>query len=97
VRATGGLEDTVEAYRRQSGSGTGFKFKAYTSASLTRALRCALQVYAEPARWRTLQLAGMQLDHSWDASARKYVKVYEGALARRRSEDEAGAPRATTD
>ena len=26
-----------------------------------------------------MQLAGMQQDHSWDASAREYVKVYERA------------------
>ena len=98
VRATGGLEDTVENYRPQSGSGTGFKFKAYTPLALVRAMRCALQVYAEPARWQALQVAGMQRDHSWDASARKYVKVYEDALSRSGIDNgRAGVPRATTD
>ena len=76
VRATGGLEDTVENYRPQSGAGTGFKFRAYTGPALLRAVRCALQVYQEPVSWQALQRAGMQQDHSWDPSAQNYVKVY---------------------
>jgi len=87
VRATGGLDDTVDDYRPHTGAGTGFKFKSYTGRALIRALRRALQIYHVPARWQALQLAGMQLDHSWDASAREYVKVYERARA--------GGPRAT--
>ena len=33
-------------------------------------------------RWRALQLAGMRQDHSWDRSAREYVKIYERAMNR---------------
>ncbi len=80
VHATGGLDDTVETYRPQSGTGTGFKFKAYAGRALLRTMRCALQVYQDPARWQALQLAGMREDHSWDRSAREYVRVYERAL-----------------
>jgi len=29
-----------------------------------------------------LQLAGMSEDHSWDRSAREYVKIYERAIRR---------------
>ncbi len=79
VRATGGLDDTVEDYRPQTATGTGFKFRGYTGRALIRALRRALEVYQTPSRWRALQLTGMQQDHSWDASAREYVKVYERA------------------
>ena len=81
VRATGGLDDTVDDYRPSTGAGTGFKFKSYTGRALIRALRRALQIYHVPGRWQALQRAGMQLDHSWDASAREYVKVYERARA----------------
>ena len=77
VRATGGLDDTVESYQARTGRGTGFKFKAYTGPALMRALRSALQVYKTPARWRALQRAGMQQDHSWEASARAYLAVYD--------------------
>ncbi len=82
VRATGGLDDTVEEYRPRTGTGTGFKFRAYTGRALIRALRHALDVYQEPERWRAVQLAGMKQDHSWTVSARRYVKVYERALGR---------------
>ena len=37
--------------------------------------------------WKKIQQNGMKLDFSWDASAREYVKVYEGAP--RRPADEA--------
>ena len=82
VRATGGLDDTVENYRPRSGAGTGFKFKACTGPALLRALGCAFQVYQDPVRWQAIQRAGMRLDHSWDASARKYVKVYRRGVVR---------------
>lgn len=74
VRATGGLSDTV----RDAGApdGTGFKFADYTPAGLVEAVRRALGTYRKPARWKTMQQAAMREDHSWDVSAREYVKVY---------------------
>jgi starch synthase len=84
VRATGGLDDTVKPYNRRTGRGTGFKFRAYSGRALLRTLRRALSVFADQAAWRTLQLAGMREDYSWDAAAREYVKVYRRVLGRRR-------------
>ncbi len=83
VRATGGLGDTVQDFNAKSGKGTGFKFLTYTPAALLRAIRRALDLYAQPDLWRRIEQAGMRQDHSWDASARKYVKVYESAMTRR--------------
>ena len=34
VRATGGLDDTIETFDLQNGTGTGFKFAEYTGAAL---------------------------------------------------------------
>jgi starch synthase len=42
-----------------------------------RTLRWALGVYEDPAAWRRMQIAGMQEDFSWAASAREYVTIYE--------------------
>ena len=78
VRATGGLDDTVRDASDGAG-GNGFKFREYTPAALVAALRRALDLYAKPGRWKQIQAAGMREDHSWDASAREYVKVYEAA------------------
>ena len=81
VRATGGLHDTVKDYDPRTGAGTGFTFQEYTSAALLRALRRALDTYRKPAQWQRLQAEGMRQDHSWDASAREYVKIYERAVS----------------
>jgi starch synthase len=84
VRATGGLDDTVENYDERTGDGTGFKFKEYDAQALLRALKRALRAFERPKDWRRLQLAGMRQDHSWDVSAREYVKVYRKAARMRR-------------
>ena len=76
VRATGGLDDTVQDYDPSSGQGTGFKFRDYTPPALVGAVERALATFRHPDAWRRIQQAGMRLDHSWDASAREYVKVY---------------------
>jgi starch synthase len=79
VRATGGLDDTVQQVDEATGAGTGFKFEPYTTEAMMDALRRALVWFARPAAWRRIQLAGMAQDNSWDASAREYVAVYERA------------------
>lgn len=80
VRATGGLDDTVQNFEPASGAGTGFKFWDYTPGALLGTLRWALSVFSDDAdQWRELQIRGMQQDFSWTASARNYVTVYEAA------------------
>ena len=79
VRATGGLYGTVRNWDSTTWSGTGFSFDEYSSPALLSTLRRALGMYEDRAVWRRMQIAGMQEDFSWDASAREYVKVYEGA------------------
>jgi starch synthase len=80
VRAVGGLADTVTDYRPGSTDSTGFVFGPYTSAALLEALTRALALYPDRAEWERLQQNGMRQDHSWDHSAREYVKIYERAL-----------------
>ena len=83
VRATGGLADTVADFDPSTGRGTGFRFDAYEPRALMDAVERALAAYARPAVWRTLMKAGMRQDHSWDVSAREYVKVYSQAVGGR--------------
>jgi starch synthase len=75
VRATGGLKDTVED-AGANGKGTGFTFSQYTPGALVAAVRRALAAFRNQDLWRAMQRRAMQQDHSWDASAREYVKVY---------------------
>jgi starch synthase len=79
VRATGGLDDTVEPFNANRGKGTGFKFEAYVGAALLECVREALAAYRDLRQWRALQTNGMARDFSWKASAAEYVKLYEAA------------------
>jgi starch synthase len=76
VRAVGGLADTVRDYEPGRRSATGFVFEPYTPVALLNALSRALALYPDRKKWRELQRAGMGQDHSWDRSAREYVKIY---------------------
>jgi starch synthase len=82
VRATGGLDDTVENYDPYTGRGTGFKFWEASGPALMDTLRWALRVYDHPEVWQRLQRAAMAGDFSWARSAAAYVEVYEAAIAR---------------
>jgi starch synthase len=79
VRATGGLDDTVQNFDAKTQQGTGFKFDAYDGNALLDSLRRALKVYREPKLWRALQKNGMAKDFSWKTSAAAYVTLYEAA------------------
>ena len=81
VRATGGLDDTVEHVDETAGTGTGFKFGPYTTGAMLEALRQAVACYGRPDAWARVQAAGMAMDNSWDASARAYEAVYQRATA----------------
>ena len=80
VHGVGGLADTVRDYSPRSTASTGFVFREYTGEALLTALERALRVFADPVRWRLLQLAGMRQDNSWDRSAQEYVKIYRRAI-----------------
>jgi len=77
VRATGGLDDTVEPWDPTTGKGTGFRFSAYSGVALLNCIHEALRAYKDQAAWLKLMQNGMKKDFSWAASAREYVKVYE--------------------
>jgi starch synthase len=77
VRATGGLDDTIEPWDARSGKGTGFKFTEYNGESLLLTIKQALQAYRDQTSWQALMRNGMAKDFSWAASAREYGKVYE--------------------
>jgi starch synthase len=65
VRATGGLDDTIE-------EGTGFKFAESSGPALLEAVRTAARAYSEGAGWQEMMRRGMRKDFSWKASAARY-------------------------
>jgi len=80
VRATGGLDDTVEPFDLEHGTGTGFKFAEYSGTAMMNAIRQALHHCTDERIWKRIQLNGMAKDFSWKAPAAEYSKVYEAAL-----------------
>jgi starch synthase len=84
VRATGGLADTVtdcNGHTLADGSATGFTFGEPTGAALLAAIGRALEAWSDQAGWRRLQENGMARDFGWQASARRYVELYETLAA----------------
>jgi len=80
VRRTGGLADTVHDLDPATGQGNGFIFEDYTAAALTAAVKRALEAYKNKTLWKELQERIMDLNYSWDASAKKYISLYMKAL-----------------
>ena len=82
VRATGGLDDTIQPFQAQDQSGTGFKFQEYQAEAFWQSLEEALQTYKNPNLWRALMRNAMTQDFSWENSAREYLRLYQMARDR---------------
>jgi len=79
VRATGGLDDTIEPFDITTGRGTGFKFYDYNGEAMLATIKAALALFRDQASWLKLMKNGMAKDYSWGVSAKEYVRVYERA------------------
>lgn len=77
VRATGGLDDTIQQFDPGSGKGNGFKFVEYEAKAFLGRIREALKVFHDGPGWMKLVENGMQADFSWEKSAREYIRLYE--------------------
>jgi starch synthase len=84
VRATGGLDDTVENYDESTGRGTGFKFWDISDRALYYTIGWAVATWFDrPHHIANLRRQGMIRDFTWEASAQQYERVYEHAIAHR--------------
>jgi len=82
VRATGGLDDTIQDFDERSIKGNGFKFENYSAAALVETVHRALKVYQDETLWLQLVKNAMSADFSWEQSAEKYTQLYSLALNR---------------
>ena len=78
VRATGGLDDTID-------EGTGFKFREYAGQAMVGAVRSAVEAFATRQTWEDMMRRGMKKDFSWMASAAEYSALYGKLLGRHES------------
>ena len=80
VRAVGGLKDTVQDYDAANQTGTGFVFEEYAAPALLTAIDRALAAYRDETAWSALKRRAMQMDFSWDRSAKLYSNLYQQLL-----------------
>lgn len=86
VRATGGLDDTVQNYDERTGAGTGFKFLDPTPAALYSTIGLVVSTWFDcPQHIARLRQVAMTQNFSWEVAARKYIEVYARALHVRRA------------
>jgi len=88
VRATGGLDDTIENYQSDSMSGNGFKFNDATPEALTGTLKWAVDTwYHDKEGFDQLRANAMQQRFDWEVAAKGYEDLYRyiigGRLSRR--------------
>jgi starch synthase len=69
VRATGGLDDTVD-------QDTGFKFVEYDPDALQGAIQQALEAFVQRESWILRMRRGMGKDFSWNTSASAYQRLF---------------------
>ena len=77
VRATGGLDDTVEEWDPETKSGTGFKFGDLSIENLSSAIMRALELYALKSDWEIIRRNAMHERADWITAVREYERVYD--------------------
>jgi starch synthase len=92
VRATGGLEDTVEQWDPETRTGDGFKFAGYNARELRASLRQAMAVFQNKTDWKQIMVNGMRQNYSWAEPASEYIELYERTRALRSNERPSPAP-----
>lgn len=76
VRSTGGLKDTVKDFG--DWQGYGIRFNQASVGDITYSVGRAIDLYNNKRdlyNWMRSHM--MQIDHSWDASAQDYIRVYQ--------------------
>ena len=85
VRATGGLDDSVENFNEKELSGDGFKFWSHKSSAFFDTVGWAVWTfYNNPEGLAAMRKNGMAKRFTWEESASKYDAMYREALRRRR-------------
>lgn len=84
VRATGGLDDSVENFSEAKQTGTGFKFWDLSAEALFDTVGWAVHTwYHDPDGIAALRLNGMAKRFTWDNAAAKYERLYREAMRMR--------------
>ncbi len=74
VRSIGGLKDTVIDI--DSENGFGICHNHVTVGDIEQAIKRAIKLYGNQERFKKIRKYIMTIDHSWDVSAKEYIKLY---------------------
>ena len=83
VHEVGGLYDTIKPFDETKGEGNGVTFKSYNAYDMLDALRRACRIYCDPEKRTKVIRNAMSMDFSWEASAKKYLDLYEEIAQRK--------------
>ena len=84
VRATGGLDDTIQNYNPNTQEGTGFKFHDATPTALLGTVTWAVKTwYENPDAIQKLIHNAMTARFGWDDAAKAYEDIYKLAASKR--------------
>lgn len=78
VRNVGGLKDTVKDFGEQGGFG--ITMEQSSAGDIAYAIGRAISLYEDKKKFTDIRKTMMKIDHSWDVSAVKYMKLYESIL-----------------
>ena len=78
VRETGGLKDTILDCGNPDGYG--FTFQTYNGDDMANAVYRALALFKDKDAWNAAVARAMSQDHSWNASAGEYIKLYKSLM-----------------
>jgi len=81
VRATGGLDDTIQEFDPGTLAGNGFKFEKAEAGPLLASIRRALAAYRRKESWIALIQNAMASDFSWTRSAGEYLGLYRKIMS----------------
>ena len=88
VRATGGLDDSVENFDEKVLTGTGFKYWSHTATALCDTVGWAVYTYFNnPKGLAALRRNGMKKRFTWEESTLKYEELYRLSIRRRRGNE----------
>ena len=79
TRETGGLYDSIKGYYEENGEihGNGFTFANYSEIELKDRILAALDLYENGEKWTSLVKKILNIDFSWNISAKKYIELYD--------------------
>jgi starch synthase len=81
VRATGGLDESVEQYNEKTVSGSGFKFYESSAKALFNTIGWVVSTwYDRREHFRAMQRYAMTRDFSWNKSAEAYSRLYHRTI-----------------